>query len=845
MRYKIHIFLKYQLLCFVLSAGNLCSGQIRYSIPEELQLGAFVGNIAADLGLDVDQLSARSLRVAAGPSKQYVDINLGNGNLLVKKKIDREELCGPNLDCVLSLDVVLENPLSLYQAEVEILDVNDNAPSFQKSHIRLEISEIAATGTRFTLESAHDPDIGTNSLQTYQLLPNEYFTLDVQMRSDKRMLPVLVLQKPLDRERISKHKLTVIAKDGGVPVRSGTVQVAITVKDVNDNAPVFPQSVYRITLLESAPQGTLVIRLNATDLDDGPNGEITYSFSSHSSAIVRELFDVDSKTGEIRVKGVLDYEKTSAFEINVQAIDKGSGAIPEHCDVFVDVVDVNDNAPEVELRSISSAVPEDVPLGSIVALFTAADKDSGKNGQVQCHISNQLPFKLDSSKKNYYKLVINHALDRENISRYDVTITCTDAGNPPRTSKKKILIEVSDINDNAPRFTQPVYTASFKENDIIGASIFSVTAFDSDVGKNAQLFFSILPTHFQGIPISTFVSINSQSGEIFSQRTFDYEQLKKFQIQVQVQDCGVPPLTSNASVDVVILDQNDNAPVIVNPLPEYGSTATETISRFAEPGYLVAKILATDADAGENAHLSYHILQATHSNLFTISSDTGEIWIIRQIANTDASKQRLVVVVKDNGTPSLSATLTMLLTVVDGDSETFSSITSLSNDTGFTPDMSLSLVIALGIISAIFLMVLIILASILHKDRRGLGDQHGFLGICCCLKTRNSFNGIQKASRSLQIPPNYVEVFGGDPLSQSFRYESCSTLQSMKRDFANPNTHRSSPGNDCARNESIGKEHIRVTNSDNYSKTENNELDASWNLGDSSTGNAISSGDLD
>ncbi|XP_069755112.1 protocadherin-10-like [Narcine bancroftii] len=815
MRNNIYFLLKYKLFYFVLSP---CFGQIRYSIPEELQAGSIVGNIAADLGFNVKQLPARSLRIASGSSRQYVDINLKSGNLFVKEKIDREELCGPKHGCVLSLDVVVENPLSLYDVEVEISDINDNPPSFQKSQIRLEISEFAATGTRFTLESAHDPDIGINSLQTYELLPNEHFTLDVQLRSGKGMLPVLVLQRALDREIKSKHILKVIAKDGGVPVRSGTVQVAITVKDVNDNTPVFPQSVYRVSLLESAPQGTLIIRLNATDLDDGPNGEITYSFSGHSSTEVRELFDVNSKNGEIRVKGSLDYEESRAFEINIQAMDKGSGAIPEHCDVLVDIVDVNDNAPEVELRSLSNAVAEDAPIGTVVALFAATDKDSEQNGEVQCQTSNQPTFDLDSTK-NYYKLLINHPLDRENISSYDVTITCTDAGNPPLTSKKTIRVEVSDVNDNPPRFHEPVYTARVKENNIIGDFIISVPAFDPDVGQNARLFFSIMPAEFQGTSILTFVSINSQSGEIFAQMPFDYEQFKNFQIQVQVRDSGVPPLTSNVTVDVVILDQNDNAPVILNPLPEYGSTATETISRFAEPGYLVVKVSATDADSGENAHISYHIFDATHSNLFTISPDTGEIWTIRQIMSKDSFKQRLVVVVKDNGIPPLSATLTIVLSMVDSNSGN-----SFSGDVGFTPDMNLALVIALGIISGIFLVLLIILASVLHRDRSSLGCRHTLIGDCCCLQTRNSFDGIQKASRSFQIPPNYVEVFGGDPLSQRFRYESCSTLQSVNRDVITPKTYRSCSENNCSHNESIMKENSREVNCDINRKAVNIEV---------------------
>ncbi|XP_041049365.1 protocadherin beta-15-like isoform X5 [Carcharodon carcharias] len=829
MRYKIYWLLKCQLFYCVLSWWNLVFGQIRYSIPEELQLGSFVGNIADDLGLDIKQLSARRFRIVPGPREEYVDIDLDTGILFVKEKIDREQICGPSLSCVISLDGLLENPLKLFQVEVEILDVNDNAPSFPKTQIRLEISERSTLGARYPVESAHDPDIGTNSVQTYELLPNDYFILDV--RSGEGKLPVLVLQSSLDRETESSHMLTLIAKDGGVPVRSGTVQVTIIVKDANDNAPVFPQSVYRVSLLETAPTGSRVIILNATDVDEGSNGEITYSLSSHTSAKARELFQVDSRTGEMRIQGSLDYEECKAFQINVQAMDMGSEAMSGHCDVFVDIIDVNDNAPEVTLTSLSSTVSEDAPVGTVVALFRAADKDSGQNGQVQCQISNNLIFKLDSSLKNYYGLLVQHALDRENDSKYDVTITCTDSGNPPLTSKKNIRVQVSDINDNAPRFTQSLYTASVMENNVIGASIFSITAFDTDIGRNARLKYSILETQVQNASASTYISINSETGVILAQRSFDYEKLKNFLIQAQVTDSGTPPLSSNVSVNVIIIDQNDNVPVIVHPLADYGSTAVETISRFAEPGYLVTKVSATDADAGQNARLSYSIFQATQHNLFTISPDTGEIWTIRRIANRDTSKQRLVIVVKDSGTPSLSATVTIILSVVGGDTETFSSVSGSSEDAGFTPDLSLSLVIALGVISTIFLVILIILAVKVHKSRNALGGQYCSLGVCCCFETRNSLNGIQKASRNLQIPPNYVEVFGGDPLSQSFRYESCSTLQSTKRDFITPNTCRSSADKNYLRSESTRKENTGMVNSENNSNSVNNEVkqpNADW-----------------
>nr|ABV59364.1 protocadherin nu17 [Callorhinchus milii] len=790
--YKIYWLLKWQLFCGIFSSWTPAYGQVRYSIPEELQPGAFVGNIAQDLGLDVREMAVRSFRIVSNPRRQFLDVDLDNGILFVKEKIDREELCGQSLACVMSLEGVIENPPNLYYVEVGILDVNDNAPLFPKSQFRLEISELAAPGARFPLERAHDPDVGTNTLQSYQLIDNEYFTLDVQSRGADDKLPVLVLEKSLDREKHSSHRLVLIARDGGVPERSGTAQITIAVQDANDNAPVFSQSVYRVRLLENVPKGTLVIQLNATDLDDGSNAEIVYSFSSLISARVRELFSVDSRTGEIRVRGKLDYEENRGFEINAQAKDKGSSGIPNYCDILVNIIDVNDNAPEVTLTSLFSPVGEDALPGTVVAVISAADRDSGANGQIQCQLANKLPFKLDSSLKNYYRLVTREPLDRENASVYDITIVCSDRGAPPLTAHKHIRVEVSDINDNAPRFAQPLYTAHVMENNLVGSSIYSVTAYDPDSNQNSRLSYSIVESQVEGESVTSYVSINSDTGIIYSQRAFDYEQLKHFQILVQAEDSGVPALSSNVSVDVTILDQNDNAPVIVSPLAEFGSTVTETVSRLAEPGYLVAKVSAIDADTGQNGRLSYQIVQATDPGLFTISPDTGEIWTIRSVVDKDAKKQRLVIVVKDNGSPSLSATMTIILSVVGGDSQTLSDVSSLSEDPGLASDTSLYFVISLGIVSSIFLVILVILSIKVHKHRQGLGASDCLLCTCCCFEARHSLNGVQKASRNLQIPPNYVEVFGGDPLSQSYRYGSYSTSGSSKGDFLYSNACGSS-----------------------------------------------------
>ncbi|XP_035263889.1 protocadherin beta-15 isoform X1 [Anguilla anguilla] len=781
-----------QVICLLLCACamDLVLGQIRYSIPEELEHGAFVGNIAEDLGLDVAKLSARRFRIVSGARKQYLEVNLENGILFLNEKIDREELCEQSASCFLHLQVVIENPLELYRVEVEILDVNDNSPSFPWSEFNMEITESAAPGSRFPLESAQDLDVGTNSLRTYVLSSNDHFVLDIQTRNDGSKFAELVLETPLDREQQKTHQMVLTAVDGGTPERSGTALITITVLDANDNVPVFDKSVYRVSLVENAPRGTLVIKLNASDLDEGSNGEILYSFSGHAPLKVRELFSVDSYTGEIRVKGIVDYEKASVYELYVQAKDKGPSAVAVHCKVLVDILDVNDNAPEVILTSVSTPVQEDAPPGTVIAVISVMDRDSGENGNVHCQIPSNVPFQLHSSFKNYYTLVTSEFLDRESVSEYNITLTARDLGAPPLSTRKTILVQVSDINDNAPRFLQPSYTVYVTENNAPGASICSVTAFDPDSNQNAYLSYSILEDQIQGMPVSTYVSINSDNGNIYALRSFDYEQLRNFQIRVQAQDAGFPPLSSNVTVNVFVLDQNDNAPVIVSPLPKNGTVATEMVPRSVDAGYLVAKITAIDADAGQNSRLSYQVLQATDPGLFSVALYTGEIRTIRRFVDKDATRQRLVILVKDNGQPSLSATVSIILSVVDSVPESLSDFGDLTLSPQSPSNLPLYLIVSLSTISFIFLVAIIVLAAIkCYKDRDSIQGYSFSFGDCCAFQPEPPTEVFKKSNLNLQIssgtkvPTNCVEANSNGPLSQAYCYKVCLTPESAKSDF--------------------------------------------------------------
>uniref|UniRef100_A0A3Q0S781 Protocadherin gamma-C3 n=1 Tax=Amphilophus citrinellus TaxID=61819 RepID=A0A3Q0S781_AMPCI len=771
-------------ICLLLCACvvDLVLAQIRYSIPEELEHGAFVGNIAEDLGLDVAKLSARRFRIVSGAKKQYLEVNLENGILFVNEKIDREELCERSPNCFLHLQVVIENPLELYRVEVEILDVNDNSPSFPWSEFNLDITESAAPGSRFPLESAQDQDVGTNSLRSYQLSANEHFVLNIQTRNDGSKFAELVLDTPLDREQQKKHEMVLTAYDGGSPERSGTALITITVLDANDNVPVFDRAVYRASLVENAPRGTLVLKLNATDLDEGSNGEVTYAFSGHAPLKVRELFSVDPYMGEIRVKGIVDYEKASVYELYVQAKDRGPSAVAVHGKVLVDILDVNDNAPEVILTSVSTPVQEDAPPGTVIAVISVMDRDSGENGNVDCQIPNNVPFQLHSSFKNYYTLVTSEFLDRETVSEYNITLTARDLGSPSLSTRKNILVQVSDINDNPPRFSQPSYTVYVTENNAPGASICSVTAFDPDSNQNAYLSYSILEGQIQGMPVSTYVSINSDNGNIYALRSFDYEQLRNFQILVQAQDAGFPPLASNVTVNVFVLDQNDNAPVIVSPLPKNGTVATEVVPRSVDAGYLVTKITAIDADAGQNSRLSYQVLQATDPGLFSVALYTGEIRTIRRLVEKDATRQRLVILVKDNGQPPLSATVSIVLTVVDSVPESLSDFGDLTLSPQPPSNLALYLIVSLSTISLIFLVAIIVLAApppeIFKKSNLNL-----------------------QISSAAKVPTNCMEVNGNSSLSHSYCYKVCLTPESAKSDFMflKPCSPSSTPRNNEAK----------------------------------------------
>uniref|UniRef100_A0A3P9IJ94 Si:ch73-379j16.2 n=1 Tax=Oryzias latipes TaxID=8090 RepID=A0A3P9IJ94_ORYLA len=691
--------------------GKKASAQIRYSVPEEVEDGTVVGNVAKDLGLDIKSLSNRRFRVVVGTKEALFEVNQDNGALYVQKKIDREELCRGSGACVMELKVLVENPLEMHYVIVEITDVNDHSPSFPEKEQTFDIAEHTLPGKRFQLHAARDPDAGINSIRTYTLTSNDHFELDIR-QSDDDKIPFLVLKKSLDRELKHNYALVVTAVDGGKPARSGKLNVGIFVLDSNDNRPVFTQESYEITIQENIPLNTVILTMNASDLDEGTNGEIEYSFGKTLKKRVYETFELDRKTGEIRVKGTVDFEETDVYKLDVEASDKGTPPLTGECRVIIKVKDVNDNPPEIEITSLSSTVSEDSKPGTVISLLSVTDEDSGLNGKILTDIQTDGPFELKPSyKENIYSVTTKDILDREKVPHYEIIVKATDCGDPSLSSFKTFSIELSDVNDNSPQFSHNPLYFYLLENNVAGTLLFSVSATDMDLNENAVISYHIVKEGTNN-DVNAVLNINSENGHIIGMKSFDFESVKTFQFHVVATDSGSPPLSSNVTVKVFILDQNDNAPVILYPVSSNGSAeGVEEIPRNVNAGHLVTKVRAYDADIGYNGWLLFSLQQVTDHSLFALDRYTGQIRTLRSFTETDEAEHKLLILVKDNGNVSLSATATVIVKLVEPKEAFAASDVQSAAAEDEDSHVTFYLIITLGSVSLLFLISIIVLIA--------------------------------------------------------------------------------------------------------------------------------------
>ncbi|MXQ90967.1 hypothetical protein E5288_WYG005640 [Bos mutus] len=698
-------------LCVFLGMSWAAEEPLVYFVEEEAERGTLLANLAHDLGLGMEELSAREPRVISDQKIGFLLLDPLTGDVSLNEKLDREELCGPKEPCVLPFQLLMEKPFEIFRAKLWVRDINDHSPVFLDREILLKILESTTPGAAFLLQSAQDSDIGTNNVRNYTISPNAYFHISVHNGADGIIYPELVLDRPLDREEVPELSLILTALDGGSPPRSGTTLVRILVLDINDNAPEFVQPLYKVQLCEDSPVGSLVVTVSARDLDTGSNGEIVYAFFYATERILN-TFQINPTSGSVYLKAELNYEVIQTYTLTIQA--KDGGGLSGKCTVVIQVTDINDNPPELLMSSLTSPIQEN-SLETVVAVFRIRDRDSGNNAKMVCSIQDDLPFVLKPSVENYYTLVTDSPLDREERAEYNITITVTDMGTPRLKTEHNITVLVSDVNDNAPTFTQTSYTLWVRENNSPALHIGSVSATDTDAGANAQVTYSLLPPPDPLVPLASLVSINTDNGHLFALTSLDYEALRAFEFHVGATDRGSPALSSQALVRVLVADANDNAPFVLYPLQNASAPCTELVPRAAEPGYLVTKVVAVDGDAGQNAWLSYQLLKATEPGLFGVWAHNGEVRTARLLSERDAPKQRLVVLVKDNGEPPLSASVTLHVLLVDGFSQPYLPAPEAEAAAAAPADpLTVYLVVALASVSSLFLFSVLVFVAALR-----------------------------------------------------------------------------------------------------------------------------------
>ncbi|XP_006005284.2 protocadherin-18 [Latimeria chalumnae] len=713
------------LLIVTLQSQDTLGKTLEYKIYEEQRVGSVIASLSEDVADVLARLpnpsSVRFRAMQRGTSPLLL-VQEENGEISIGAKIDREQLCQKNLNCSIEFDVITlpTEHLQLFHVKVEVMDINDNSPQFSRSVIPIEISESAAVGTRIALDSASDLDVGENSLYTYSLSPNEYFDIEVRTRTDGAKYAELIIVRELDRELMSTFQLQLTASDRGVPQKSSFSIVKISISDSNDNSPMFEEQSYIIQLLENSPVGTLLIDLNATDPDEGANGKVVYSFSSHVSPKIHETFKIDPENGHLSLIKQVDYETIKSYEIDVQAQDLGPNSIPGHCKIIIKLVDVNDNKPDININLMTPGreevayISEGAPMDTFVALVSVQDKDSGLNGEVVCKLHGHGHFRLQKTYENNYIIFTNTSLDREKRSEYSLTVIAEDKGIPNLSTVKHFTVQITDENDNPPHFQKSRYEIFLSENNSPGVYITSVMASDPDEEENGQVTYTILESYILGNSITIYLTIDPSSGAIYALRTFDHEEVNRIVFVVQARDGGSQQLISNSTVILTIIDENDNPPVIVSPALHNG-TAEISIPKDAEHGYLATIIRATDRDSGINSELSCAITASSQDGIFTIDAKTCEVFTNISMEKVPCSDWEITVEVKDKGSPQLHAKAALKFTLFELLNEDFRPIPTISSHTSL--DVSLIIIISLGAICTVLLIIMIIFIAKCNREK--------------------------------------------------------------------------------------------------------------------------------
>ncbi|XP_043256897.1 cadherin-related tumor suppressor [Colletes gigas] len=606
------------------------------------------------------------------PPQEFV-LDPETGKIRTAKVLDREALSSDRFDLV----VLSSQPTYPIEVRILVSDINDNDPEFPESSIAVSFSESAVVGTKLLLDAATDRDTPENGVA------DDYFIVDGNTDGKFRLEVTgnptgetsylhLETTGKLDREQVEFYSLNVCARDRGRPPRLGYLLVNVTVLDVNDNPPIFQQSDYVVALNESAPVGTKVLTVHATDKDSEDNSKLTYYLPD-----TERQFTIDPETGTITTVEPLDCPQQSctiaarpgggcpkSCVITVFGRDHGSPRQDGRTYVTVNLLDANDHDPEIKFSYYPSTpgyatVDENAVKDSIVAAVAVIDNDEGLNGEttVEIRAGNELGhFRLDNAPR--FDIVrVNGRLDREEIPKYNLTVVATDKGTPPRSATAYLVIHVNDVNDHEPVFQQSEYSAVLSELSPTGSFVASISATDADSGLNARIYYDFDSGNEQG-----WFAIDQDTGLVTTVATLDREVQGSIELHVSARDGGPNPKYASTHLKVTILDENDEAPRFSQSVVEV------TLSENTPPQSLVATLTAVDNDQGTNGSVAYSFhssVSRDYPKTFALDGLSGQLTTKIGLDRETTAEYRILVIAKDQGSPPQTSTATVVLTLED------------------------------------------------------------------------------------------------------------------------------------------------------------------------------------
>ncbi|KAL4230410.1 Protocadherin-10 [Mactra antiquata] len=651
------------LVAMVIGAPEGTITEITFKVNEELETGTFIGNIAAESNLGSE--NGYKFQIAED-SEGLVSLNQTTGELRTAKVIDREDTCKNLRDCDIKYDVVTNKGSDVFSIFVtlQILDINDNTPTFDPVKKLLNLSEALPVDTTLPLKSAVDLDKGENNgVSNYSFSPYSAANENFELTTDNTLGLNIKLVKKLDRETQDKYQLLILAKDNGVPVRTGTLTVDISVTDENDNKPEFQDSILNVTVTEDIAVGKTIVTLQAVDEDAGKNGEVMYKLAEQQENYIFDHFAVDEISGALSVAQKLEYEPDNEHKtIYVVASDKSSTPMSSTATVFLTIKDNGNKAPQINLIFLVTKlspnvieVSESAEIDTAIVSVKVSDFDSGTNGQVTCNLYNTY-FGLSSTlNNNDYKIFVQHELDRETTTEHNVTVWCDDGGG--LRSEETFLVEVKDENDNSPIFETYIYNKDFQENNTYGAEVLTVSATDKDSGDNGRVSYYIHPDNAKEF------EAEANTGVIRAKVSLDREKYGQKIFKVIAMDSGKSQRSSTATVQLDIIDINDMKPVFRQNLYEF------RISEGLESNTLVDSVTAIDEDQGINNKVEYFMPDEYKSNgKYAVPFDvlqSGEIKTTAELDREAKSMYNFEVGVRDFGVPSLNNTVRVVVKVDD------------------------------------------------------------------------------------------------------------------------------------------------------------------------------------